>query len=320
MNTEIKLLVHECEICRPFLPSQGTEPIIPGTTATGPMTDVGSDLFQIGHNYYIVMVDRYSNFPFVEKLTKLSSTAIIKVLTKWFNTFGWPERLRSDNGPQYRSEFDEFCQKHNIVHENSSPYYPQSNGLSESAVKQMKFLLKKVDENLDEFSSRLLEFRNTPNVSGKSPAQMFFGRRLRGKLPHLPGANDLDINNAKAGADRRKELMEQREDQPGTALQPLSINQMVLVQNPITKSWSDQGVITSVRPLGRSYDVLLDSGKSILRNRGFLRPIHGATKDQIPNSVVKPPDDSQPPKLRRSSRLSKKKAAVTATCSPGGEL
>ena len=320
MNTEIKLLVHECEICRPFLPSQGTEPIIPGTTATGPMTDVGSDLFQIGHNYYIVMVDRYSNFPFVEKLTKLSSTAIIKVLTKWFNTFGWPERLRSDNGPQYRSEFDEFCQKHNIVHENSSPYYPQSNGLSESAVKQMKFLLKKVDENLDEFSSRLLEFRNTPNVSGKSPAQMFFGRRLRGKLPHLPGANDLDINNAKAGADRRKELMEQREDQPGTALQPLSINQMVLVQKPITKSWNDQGVITSVRPLGRSYDVLLDSGKSILRNRAFLRPIHGATKDQIPNSVVKPPDDLQPPKLRRSSRLSKKKAAVKATCSPRGEL
>ena len=59
------------------------------------------------------------------------------------------------------------------MHENSSPYYPQSNGLSESAVKQMKFLLEKVGENLDEFSSSLLEFRNTPNVSGKSPAQMF---------------------------------------------------------------------------------------------------------------------------------------------------
>ena len=35
---------------------------------------------------------------------------------------------------------------------------------------------------------------------------MFFGRRLRGKLPHLPGANDLEISNAKAGADNRKEL------------------------------------------------------------------------------------------------------------------
>ena len=306
MNSEINLLVHECEICRPFLPSQGKEPIIPGTSATGPMTDVGSDLFQIGHNHYIVMIDRYSNFPFVEKLTKLSSTAIIKVLTKWFNTFGWPERLRSDNGPQYRSEFDEFCQEHSIVHENSSPYYPQSNGLSESAVKQMKFLLEKVGENLDEFSSRLLEFRNTPNVSGKSPAQMFFGRRLRGKLPHLPGANDLDITNAKAGADHRKELMEQRENQPGTTLQSLSINQKVLVQNPITKSWDDKGIITGIRPLGRSYDVLMDSGKTFLRNRSFLRPILG-TSNETPDSTAEPPDDSQPLKLRRSARLAKKK-------------
>ena len=192
------------------------------------------------------------------------------------------------------------------MHENSSPYYPQSNGLSESAVKQMKFLLEKVGENLDEFSSRLLEFRNTPNVSGKSPAQMFFGRRLRGKLPHLPGANDLDITNAKAGADHRKELMEQRENQPGTTLQSLSINQKVLVQNPITKSWDDKGIITGIRPLGRSYDVLMNSGKTFLRNRSFLRPILG-TSNETPDSTAEPPDDSQPLKLRRSARLAKKK-------------
>jgi hypothetical protein len=307
MTSEINILISECEICRPFLPSQGKQQIIPGTSATGPMTDVGSDLFQIGHNHYLVLVDRYSNFPFVERLTKLSSNAIIKVLTTWFNTFGWPERLRSDNGPQYRTEFDEFCQEHSIVHENSSPYNPQSNGLSESAVKQMKFLLEKVGENPNAFSSSLLEFRNTPNASGKSPAQMFFGRRLRGKLPHLPGANDLDIANAKAGADRRNELMGQRETQPGTSLQPLSVNQKVLVQNPISKSWDEKGVITGVRPLGRSYDVLMDSGKSFLRNRSFLRPILGATGDQTSDSTVAPPDNQEPPKLRRSPRLSGKK-------------
>ena len=91
MNSEINALVHNCEICRPFLPSQGKQQIIPGTTATGPMTDVGTALFQIGHNHYLVLVDRYSGFPFVEKLTKLSTIAVIKVLTNWFNRFGWPE-------------------------------------------------------------------------------------------------------------------------------------------------------------------------------------------------------------------------------------
>ena len=140
-------------------------------------------------------------------------------------------------------------------------------------LQSMKFLLEKVGEDFNKFSSSLLEFRNTPNLSGKSPAQMFFGRRLRGKLPHLPGANDLEISNAKAGADNRKELMEQRETSSGTTLKPLSVNQRVLVQNPISKSWDETGTVTGIRPLGRSYDILMDSGKTFLRNRSFLRPI-----------------------------------------------
>ena len=83
-----------------------------------------NDLSQIGHNYYLVLVDRYSGFPFVENLTKLSTSAIIKVLTNCFNTFGWPEHFRSDKGRQYQTEFYEFCK--------------------DRAVKQMKFLLEKV--------------------------------------------------------------------------------------------------------------------------------------------------------------------------------
>ena len=305
MASDVHLLVHKCEICRPFLPSQGREPLIPGTTATGPMTDVGTDLFQIGHNHYLVMVDRYSNFPFVSKLTKLNTSSITKVLTDWFNTFGWAERLRSDNGPQFRTEFQEFCTKNFIIHENSSPYNPQSNGLSESAVKQMKFLLKKCSEDLTIFTSSLLEFRNTPNLSGKSPAQMFFGRRLRGKLPHLPGSNNLDIANAKAGADHRKELMEQRELLPGTTLPPLAVNQKVLVQNAITKVWNETGTVSAVRPNGRSYEILMENGSTSLRNRKFLKPILNTEN----NSTVPQSDDieasNQP---RRSARLSDKNA------------
>ena len=147
---------------------------------------------------------------------------------------------------------------------------------------------------------------------------MFFVQRLRGKLPHLPGANDLEIANAKAGADNRKELMEQREATSGTTLKPLSIQQRVLVQNPISKSWDESGTVSGIRPLGRSYDILMDSGKTFLRNRSFLRPIIGASKGQPPDATSTPLDDSHPPQLRRSTRISGKKAAVKATYSQGG--
>ena len=43
----------------------------------------------------------------------------------------------SDLGTQFQGEFDSFCQEHGIKHEVSSPYFPQSDGLAESAVKNM---------------------------------------------------------------------------------------------------------------------------------------------------------------------------------------
>ena len=94
--------------------------------------------------------------------------------------------------------------------------------------------------------------------------------------------------------------------QQGTSLQPLSANQRVLVQNPITKSWNDLGTITKVRPLGRSYEVLMDSGKTILRNRTLLRPILSQDRTMKNPLSTPTPSQQQSTKLRRWERLSKK--------------
>ena len=103
--------------------------------------------------------------------------------------------------------------------------------------------------------------------------------------------------------------MEQQESQHSTSLRPLSINQRVLVQNPITKSWDDKGIISKMRPLGRSFEVLMDSGKTILRNRTLLRPIisNYTPAQDLHQSSTATPTHPQPPMLRRSERLLKKK-------------
>ena len=97
--------------------------------------------------------------------------------------------------------------------------------------------------------------------------------------------------------------MEQQEHQQCTSLQPLSVNQRVLVQNPITKSWDDQGIIAKVRPLGRSYEVLMDSGKTILRNQTLLRAITTHNKPMEAPLSMATPSKQPPTNLRRSERL-----------------
>ena len=143
------------------------------------MEQVGIDFFEFGGCQYLAIIDRFSGFLFFSKLRSVVTSAIIKQLEKWFHDWGWPQRIRSDGGPQFRSEFKEFCNTHEIMHEVSSPYYPQSNGLAEMGVKMAKQLLPKMGTNDEPISiaSALQEFRNTPKAEGFSPAQLMFGRR-----------------------------------------------------------------------------------------------------------------------------------------------
>jgi transposase InsO family protein len=42
------------------------------------------------------------------------------------------KRLRSDRGGEYFSKiFDEFCEEHDVIHERTPPYSPESNGVAE---------------------------------------------------------------------------------------------------------------------------------------------------------------------------------------------
>ena len=67
------------------------------------------------------MVDRYSGWPKVQKMTKLDTKAVTEVLKTWFMQHGIPNLIRSDGGPQFRGEFQSWCQDMDIVHKQTSP-------------------------------------------------------------------------------------------------------------------------------------------------------------------------------------------------------
>ena len=171
-------------------------------------------------------------------------------------------------------EFHNFCQEKGIINETSSAYLPQSNSLAESAVKQMKYLLKKC-ASWSEFTTALLEYRASPRNDGFSPSQLFFGRRPRTLLPALPKVYEPDQNNYFKGKMARnvtKEKSKYYYDRKTKNLEPLVIGQKVHLQNPVSLLWDKTGKITEVRENGRSYYVKSSEGGIYLRNRIFLRP------------------------------------------------
>lgn len=80
-------------------------------------------------------------------------------------------------------EFSTFCHSWGIKHSVSAPYHQQGNGKAESAVKITRMLLRKAYESKQDFWELLLQWRNTPNKTGSSPAQRLFNRRTRCGIP-----------------------------------------------------------------------------------------------------------------------------------------
>ena len=60
-----------------------------------------------------------------------------------FATHGLPERIVTDNGPQFCSqEFKEFLKVNGIQHAFSAPYHPATNGEAERFVQTFKHSMK----------------------------------------------------------------------------------------------------------------------------------------------------------------------------------
>ena len=86
---------------------------------------------------YLIVVDYFSLFPEVIRLTTTTSSQIITSLKSLFGRYGIPEEVISDNGPQYISqEMKTFTDTYGFKHTTSIPYYPQGNGLAERTSRQ----------------------------------------------------------------------------------------------------------------------------------------------------------------------------------------
>ena len=182
ISKDINNFISSCAECKKhaILPR---EPLIQTPLPNFPWERIACDLFELEKTTYILVVDYFSRYVEVQKLTSTTSTSIISTLKAVFSRHGVPVTLVTDNGPQFASaEMSQFSTTYGFTHITSSPHYHQANGLAERTVRTIKTMLKK---SSDPYLA-LLSYRSTPLPWCQlSPAQLLMGRTLRTDVPQL---------------------------------------------------------------------------------------------------------------------------------------
>ena len=244
------------------------ELLFPHEVPKHPWSQVGADLFVLIDQQYLILVDYYSGFV---KLNLLSTTTS-KHCKSQFARYGIPDRLITDNGPQFSSDiFKQFAPHYSFGHQTLSPHYPRSNGMAKRAVQTVKNLLKKAILGKRDPYLALFEYRNTPmsDILG-SPAQRLMGHRTKTLLPtsnKLLQPKTIHPKTVQSELTKRKEKQKFYYDRHTTPLNEFSKGDQVMMKG--RDRWQPATVLN--KSATRSYVIKTPQGQVYQRNRQHLR-------------------------------------------------
>lgn len=271
LNGDIDNLVRTCAACQHNQTSQAKEPLIQIETEQ-PWTVLGSDIFEWQKDKYLMLVDYYSSFPVVRKLSTTTASNMINNMKAIMSEYGIPDMIISDSGSQYTStEFHKFSEEYGFEHVTSSPYYHQANGKAEKYVGVVKDAMQKALESGQDADMALLCIRTTPIGHGlPSPAELMFSRKVRSNLPAFSrDPQSCDVEAAKLRKQRSK--CKEQYDKQSRTLTTLENGQSVRTQDPITNKWKPAIIRQRCTNQPRAYIVEGESGGQYKRNRRHIR-------------------------------------------------
>lgn len=189
-----------CHGCQLMARPDSPEPITVTPLPDGPWQDLAADLMgplPSGENL-LVVVDYFSRFYEVRVMRSTVSERIIDQMDDIFSVHGFPVTLKTDNGPQFISrEFSEYCDINGIKLTHTTARWAQANGeverQNQSLGKRMKIAQEEGRNWRIELRKYLRQYRSLPHpATGRSPAELLFGRTLRGKIPVPSQRSPLD--------------------------------------------------------------------------------------------------------------------------------
>ncbi|XP_015109328.1 uncharacterized protein K02A2.6-like [Diachasma alloeum] len=234
IDDDIERITKKCELCL----ESSTNPSIAALNSwkwpEGPNMRIHVDFLQIGDKMYLVIIDAFSKWIDVKSMKDITTKRTVLMLQEYFAAWGFPVVLVSDNGPSLVSEeFESFLKSCGILHVQTAPYHPASNGAAENMVKtlkkQFKLLLKEGCKEDVALYRVLLCYRSTSHcTTGCTPAELQIGRPLWTRF---------DFMRPNLRSDVIQQQERQQQHAPGVKLRSSDLADMVVAKDVMTNRW-----------------------------------------------------------------------------------
>ena len=226
MDANVERLVKQCHGCKVTGAPLQRDPVRVTELPIGPWEHLAVDLLKplANGDNILVVVDYYSRWYEVKIMKSTVTSKIIEALQAIFDIHGLPVSIKSDNSLQFvAEEFASYLKSMGIRHHLVTSWWPEANGEVErqnsSINKRIRIALSEGNNYKSEQQKYITACRNTRHsITGKSPAEILFGRKLRTKLPQMRDVIDDLETRARDGEQKPKMVGRQN-----TKLRPYSL-------------------------------------------------------------------------------------------------
>lgn len=293
IDTDAERYVRACKGCTLVSAPNPPNPMHRRQLPVQPWIDVAIDFLgplPSGH-YLFVIIDYFSRYKEVKITKTTDSSYTINTLKEIFSRLGVPISVTADNGPQFTSAaFVNFCNEYGIRLFHSIPYWPQQNGEVErqnrSILKRLQISQSQKSNWQDDLLQYLTMYNSTPHsVTGKSPAELFYRRQFRDKLPSVIDVEfaDIDLETKDRDVEMKMKGKEYADRKRHATEATIEIGEKVYLknmskENKLSTTFSDVPH-TVVNKEGNDFELQNDNnGKRLRRNVVHLKRVEGQWK------------------------------------------
>lgn len=188
MLAQITDYVNNCDTCKRI--KYDRAPLKPKfnitLTPSQPFESLQIDTFFYNNHKILTIIDCFSKKLYGYLLKNTTGQEIIKCLRNYFSSFPIPNRIQSDNGPEFKNKsVENFLSYHKIDTHYTTPNYSNSNGLINRAHNTLLELMNIItsEKSPDKISVTetlelsLIAYNNTPNKTlNLTPNEITFGQ------------------------------------------------------------------------------------------------------------------------------------------------